>query len=103
MAVVTLEQVKAQLNFTDDIGTLDDELLTLKINAAQSQVERLLGYKLIDRFGGEDQDPIPPALQEAICQLAAWWYEQRESVGGSSMPIPLGFNDIIREYREWTF
>lgn len=103
MAIITLKQVKDQLNFTDDIGDIDDDLLTLKIAAAQNHAERLLGFKIEERYGGEDQEPVPPALQEAICQLAAWWYEQREAVGGSLSAIPMGFDDIIREFREWTF
>lgn len=103
MAILTLKQVKDQLNFTDDIGDIDDDLLTLKMNAAQNYAESLLGYKIEERFGGEGQEPIPPALQEAVCEIAAWWYEQREAVGGVLAPVPHGFDEIIRNFRDWTF
>ncbi len=105
MAILTLKQVKDQLNFTDDIGDIDDDLLTLKMNAAQNYAESLLGYKIEERFGGEGKEPIPPALQEAVCELAAWWYEKREgSVTGTIVTeLPNAFSDIIRNFRDWTF
>ncbi|WP_278970612.1 head-tail connector protein [Bartonella apis] len=103
MSILTLKQVKDQLNFTDDIGDIDDDLLTLKMQAAQNYVESLLGYKIEERYGSDGKEPIPPALQEAVCQIAAWWYEQREAVGGVISSIPHGCDDIIRSFRDWTF
>lgn len=103
MAIVTLNQLKEQLAFTDDIGAVDDALLTRKLDAAQNQVERLLGFKIEETFGGVDQDPVPPALVEAVSQLAAWWYEQREAAGDGAREVPFGVREIITEYREFTF
>ena len=103
MAVLTLPELKEQLSFTDDIGEVDDNLLQRKLDAAQNHVERLLGYVIEDTFGGEDQAPIPPALVEAVSQLAAHWYEQREAAGESMREVPFGVNQIVNEYREWTF
>ena len=105
MAIVTLDQVKEQLAFTDDIGGVDDALLQRKTDAAQNHVERLLGFAIEECFGGEEQDPIPPALVEAVEQLAAWWYEQREAavVGATAAEVPFGVREIIAEYREWSF
>ena len=103
MAIVTLDQLKEQLAFTDDIGAVDNALLRRKIDAAQNHVERLLGFKIEATFGGVDQDPVPPALVEAVSQLAAWWYEQREAAGDGAREVPFGVREIITEYREFTF
>ncbi|WP_126974652.1 head-tail connector protein [Frigidibacter oleivorans] len=103
MSIATLEQLKEQLAFTDDLGSLDDALLQRKLDAAQNHVERLLGYQIEATFGGVDQDPIPPALVEAVCQLAAWWYETREAATEGARAIPFGVTEIVTEYREFTF
>ena len=51
------------------------------------------------------QAAITPALVEAVCQLAAHWYENREGtvVGATAQALPFGLSDIVREYREWSF
>ncbi|WP_127113055.1 head-tail connector protein [Shimia sediminis] len=103
MAILTLDELKEHLAFTDDIGSVDDALLGRLISAAQNHVERLLGFKVEENFGGQDQDAIPPALVEAVSQLAAWWYEQREAAGETSRAIPFGVTEIVTEYREYTF
>lgn len=98
MAIVTLEEVKAQLNI---IGTDDDTLLTSKIAAAQDHVERLLGFQLETEY----PDGAPASLKEAVFQLAAWWYEQRETAltGAIVSTVPYGVQDIVNEYRKWSF
>ena len=105
MAIVTRDELKEQLAFTEDLGEIDDELLDRKLAAAQNHIERLLGYKIEASFGGEGQEPVPPALAEAVCQLAAWWYESREAVnvGNIVTSIPYGVSEIVTEYREFTF
>jgi hypothetical protein len=103
MAIVDLDQIKEQLSFTDDIGSVDDAMLQRKLDAAQNHVERLLGFKIEEAFGGEGQDAIPPVLIEAVSQLAAWWYEQREVAGEAAREVPFGVREIITEYREFTF
>jgi len=105
MAIVTITQLKAQLNLTDDLGNGDDALLERKIAAAQNHIERLIGFKIEARYGGADQDDIPPALVEVVCQLAAHWYENREGtvVGATAQALPFGLSDIVREFREWSF
>jgi len=103
MPIVTLEEIKEQLSFTDDIGMVDDAMLQRKLDAAQNHVERLLGFGIETSFGGVDQDPIPPALVEAVSQLAAWWYEQREAASEVAREVPFGVHEIITEYREFTF
>lgn len=105
MAIVTLEELKAQLNFTDGLGTADDALMTAKIAAAQDHIERLLGYKIEEVYPGAPDDPVPASLSQAVLMLAAHWYENREAVivGVTAMPMPLGVREIVREYREWSF
>lgn len=103
--IVTLEDMKAQLNLTDDIGNADDALITGKIEAAQNHIERLLGFSIEATFGGAGQDAIPPALMQAVFMLAAHWYENREAslVGVSGQYIPHGVWEIVNEYREYSF
>lgn len=105
MAIVSLEDLREQLSFTDDVGGEDTILLSRKIAAAQNHIERLLGFKIEATFGGEGQDPVPPVLVEAVLQLAAWWYEQRETaiVGNGVNDVPFDVSEIVNEYREWAF
>lgn len=105
MAIVTLAELKDQLAFTDDMGTADDTLLEAKIDAAQAHIDRLLGFKVEETFGGVDQDPVPEPLREAVMQLAAWWYENRESAitGTIVATAPYSVSEIVAEYREFTF
>ncbi|MGR3639078.1 head-tail connector protein [Alterinioella nitratireducens] len=103
MPIATLYDVKEQLAFTGDIGGIDDALLYRKVEAAQNHIERLLGFKIEANFGGVDQDPVPPVLIEAVCQLAAWWYEQREAASEGAKEVPFGVREIVTEYREFTF
>lgn len=103
MAIITLAEMKAQLAFTDDLGAVDDELISGKIDAAQSHIERLLGFKIEATYGGVDQDPVPSDLKEAVFQLAAWWYDNREAVGASASELPFGVSSIVNEYRGFTF
>ena len=102
---LTLEALKEQLNLTADQGGGDDNLLTRKLNAAQSYIESLLGFKLAETYGGEDQEPVPAALVEVIYQTAAHWYENREAVlvGVSAQELPFGVWPIVNEFRKWSF
>lgn len=102
--IVTVPQIKEQLNI-DAEDNSDDALLSRKIEAAQNHVERLLGFKVAERYGGAEQEAVPPALMEAVSQLAAHWYENREAsvIGMSAGALPFGVQDIIREYRDYSF
>lgn len=105
MAVAVLSEMRAHLSLTDDVGTEDDALIARLMQAAEGHVERLLGYEIEDVFGGADQEPVPPALVQAIYQLTAWWYDQRETAvtGTSVNEVPFGVQEIVREYREYSF
>ena len=102
--IVTVAEIKEQLNI-DAADNSDNALLARKIGAAQNQIERLLGFKIEERFGSAGQEAIPAALGEAVSQLAAHWYENREAsvVGMSASALPFGVQDIVREYREYSF
>jgi hypothetical protein len=91
---VTVALFKSQLNLT---GTDDDALLAHKIAAAGAWIEDQIGKPLADL------DPIPATIDEAILQLAAHWYENREAVlvGVGGNEIPFGVRELIRPYREW--
>jgi hypothetical protein len=103
--IVTVPELKEQLNITPDLGSGDDAMLGRKIAAAQGYIERLLGFKIEETYGGEDQDEVPPALAEAVLQTAAHWYENREAilVGVSAQELPFGVLSIVNEYREYSF
>jgi hypothetical protein len=105
LPIVSREQIKEQLNLTGDLGTADDALLDRKIAAAQDHIERLLGFRIGDRYGAEGQEPTPPALVEAVCLLAAHWYENREAslIDISAQDLPFGVWPIVNEYREYSF
>ena len=106
MAIVDLDEVKEQLNQTLD---LDDDLIARKIDAAQNHIERLLGFKIEEEYpptaGDAPVSTVPAALKECVCQLAAHWFENREAVlvGVSAQPLPHGLDDIIREYRNYSW
>ncbi|MGP9804490.1 head-tail connector protein [Paracoccus sp. NSM] len=98
--VVTLDDLRQHLALTADQDA-DDLLIQGKLDAAQDLIERHLGYGLLERF--ETVHAVPPAIREAILQLAAWWYENREAVTDRGAPLPFGVSDIIASYREWSF
>ena len=96
MSVITLSDLKAHLNITFDT---DDALIGGKIAAAESWIAT---------FTGADwppANPIPDALKEAIRQLAAHLYENRECslIGVTSQELPFGLLDLLTPYRAWAF
>lgn len=105
MAILTVAQLKEQINFSADLGSDDDALLGRKIAAAQGYIERQLGFRIEERFGDAGEEEVPAVLVEAVSQLAAHWYENREAslIGVSAQDLPFGIWAIINEYREFTF
>lgn len=92
MTILSLALLKAHLNVDHD---LDDVLLDHKLAAAEEYVVSTIEPIYL---GGT----LPAPVTEAILQLAALWYEQREAVaiGVSVAPIPFGVHDLVRPYRE---
>lgn len=106
--IVTVPELKEQIGWTDGLGTADDNLMARKIAAAQDHIERLLGFKIEVTYPPVGEPPvstIPPALVEAVSQLAAHWYENREAtlVGVNAQELPFGVWNIVNEYREYSF
>lgn len=102
MPIVTLKMIMEQLNLPSETVAQDFDLLPRKIAAAQDHIEGLLGYKIEVRY--VDPALIPPSLVEAVCQLAAWWYETREAASDvAGREVPFGVREIVHEYRDWSF
>lgn len=92
---VSLDSLKAHLNLTDDA---DDALLTDKFAAA---AEWVAGYTGIPA----DDANIPASVLEAVRQLAAHLYENREAslIGITAQALPFGLLDLLSPHREWVF
>lgn len=132
MAIVTVQELREQVGLTLDAPDEDQILLQQKGDAAQNHIERMLGFRIEERFGCAPVDPasgithngetvthdgfpvthnavegtnsqIPAALKEAVLQLAAWWFENRDTVTERDRRLPFGVDDIVNEYREWAF
>lgn len=50
-------------------------------------------------------EEVPETLREAILQLAAWWYEQREAatMEGDPRAVPFSVQELTDGHRERTF
>ncbi|MFC0199268.1 head-tail connector protein [Paracoccus rhizosphaerae] len=97
---VTLPEIKDHLALMAGQDQ-DDMLLQLKLDAAQSFIEQWLGFTLLERF--IEPELVPSDLRDAILQLTAWWYENREAVMERGAPLPFGVADIIDAHRDRTF
>jgi hypothetical protein len=95
MPAMTLEQAKAHLNVTFDT---DDALLTDKLAAAKAWVSAYTA-------GDPDADTAPAPIREAVLQLTAHLYQNREAslVGVTAMALPFGFLDLLAPYRAFAF
>lgn len=73
------------------------------LDAATAHIERHLGFKLND--ADELPGGTPADLELAVLQLAADWYENREAslIGITGRPMPFGVQEIVAEYRRYTF
>lgn len=93
---ITLDQAKAHLN----LGSIDtdDALITDKLAAAKAWVS---SYTASD----PDADTSPAPIGEAVLQLTAHLYQNREAslVGVTAQQLPFGFLDLLSPYRAWCF
>jgi len=96
MAIVTLSDMKSELGITDSV---DDAMISAKIDAAQAHLEALLGYEIETEF----PEAVPADLVAAVKMLAAGQYENREStiVGVSAMETPHGVWEIVANRRKY--
>ena len=105
-----LADAKAQLNITD---TSDDALITGKLYAVIDWVGRYNGQSyLTTLYGVTAADgtvtyapPIPAPVYEAILQIVAHLYANREAslVGVTAQALPLGALDLLMPFRAWGF
>lgn len=100
MAIVTLSDMKAHLGIVDNA---DDALISAKIDAAQAWLEQMLGYDIATEFASPLV--VPFDLVEAVKQVAAHFYENREaSVAGLSiLSVPMQVEDTIRNRRHYSW
>lgn len=97
---ITLADAKAHMNILD---STDDAVITAKLAAATEYIEGYIG-KLFDNE--EDfPDGIPEPLKEAVRQITAHFYENREPVlvGVNAQELPFNVFDIMNGYRKWVF
>ncbi|AWO91932.1 head-tail connector protein [Bradyrhizobium diazoefficiens] len=95
MPAITLDQAKAHLNVTLDA---DDALLTDKLAAAKAWVGAYTA-------SNPDTDSTPAPVNEAVLQLTAHLYQNREAslVGVTATELPFGFLDLLAPYRAFAF
>ncbi|WP_440408702.1 head-tail connector protein [Neorhizobium petrolearium] len=100
MSIITVADAKAHMNVS--IAD-DDALIGAKIDAAEAWIAKFIGAPLDDVTAFPDGTPEP--LKEAVRQLVAHWYENREAsiVSVTAELMPLGLYDLMQPYREWTF
>lgn len=100
MTIVTVEDAKTHMNVTTDA---DDDLIAGKIAAAEAWIAKFIGFALDDAETFPDGTPEP--LKEAVRQLVAHLYENREAsiVGISMSDVSPGLFDLMSPYRAWCF
>ncbi|WAJ30955.1 head-tail connector protein [Antarcticirhabdus aurantiaca] len=92
------------LNMTaDEASAVGSQVLRRLLAAAEAHTEAQLGFKLDDE--AEFPGGPPHDVEQAVFMLAAFWFEQRESVlvAVSAQITPHGYDDIIRSHRSYTF
>lgn len=100
MTVITVEDAKAHMNIVLDD---DDALIAGKIAAAEAWIGKFIGSALDDAEAFPDGTPEP--LKEAVRQLVAHLYENREAslVGLNMADVSPGLFDLMNPYRAWCF
>ena len=93
--MIDLVAAKAHLNVTIDV---DDALIGDKLTAAKAFVA---AYTASD----PDSDTSPAPVREAVLQLTAHLYENREAslIGITAQHLPFGFLDLLTNYRAFAF
>lgn len=95
--VVTLEELKAQMNVDYDDEINDAYIARLGRAATSSIINRTRRTREeLTVLGG---GTFPEELRLAIVQLAAHWYRVRESVSGTSQAaVPFTLDFLVKPY-----
>ncbi len=96
MTVIDVADAKAHMNI---VSNDDDAVISAKIEAAEAWIERWLPQSFAD------MGAVPADLKEAIRQLVAHLYENREATitGVTAEEIPFGVWDLIAPHRAYSF
>ena len=104
MQYVDLDLCKQNLRLDSDD---EDELLTSMIEAASNYVEGFLANP--PDTTSSPPDEVPQEVQQATMMLVAAWFDNRETIVGTSsqreLPkeLPYGVEYILRNLRGWSF
>lgn len=96
MSIITVSLAKSHMNV---VGNVDDELIQLYADAAETYLGNYIGKTITDL------DPVPADLKLAVLRLVAFYYEHREAVSfGDAMRLaPHNVISIANAYRERWF
>lgn len=95
--IVTLEELKAQMNIDYDDEVNDAYITRLGLAATESIIHRTRRTReeLTEIGGGV----FPEGLRLAIMQLAAHWYRVRETVSSTSqVAVPYTLDFLVKPY-----
>lgn len=93
--IVTLAALKAHVRVD---SSDEDAGLSAMLEAARRHIEAWVGPL-------DDFEAVPADIVEAMKQLAAHMYDNREvTISGTIIDeIPVGFHDLIGPHRKWEF
>lgn len=93
--MVTLSEMKAHLRITDNV---DDAIIASKLAVASEWVAVYTG-------GSVAGVTTPAPVNEAVRQIAAHLYENREAslIGVTAQELPFGVLDLLSSYQAYAF
>lgn len=104
MSIVTLSLFKAHLGTDDlldatalgDLANGTDELLQHYLDAAEAWASGYLGFPVTDLV------PVPADVKQAVMQMAAHLYQNREAalIGVNVYELPYGIDAFLRKFRK---
>lgn len=96
--MINLQDAKEHLNVTT---TIDDQVIMRLIDVAKNWLDHAVGYSVLERY----PYPTPAALDHALLLMVGHLYANREAtlVGVTAQELPLGVNDLISGFRDWSW